>query len=314
MAPTRSCGIHTYTMSAQLNNRNSKRPGFYASSSKPIYEERLLGTEKIQLLKAPGIDSEVMWKQQCFESVYNRLRSKLSESCNADSIIAVFNTHFPISTLSAEDQARTTVTKFKSAFGNILYLKPTAFLNRNGDDVTSKMDQTPRPANVCHLGVLAEISMYEISRAFDQEMTFTVNYFLPLPQSYGKNKYSVPRYPLSPSKSKPPTLGSAEALDANVFSPPLKSSASVNLNKGVLQMEDTYVTPKAAKKDPSAVNLNISDNEAASDIDSEEGLRPQVRSLILVMLSKCPLLEKMLIYNNYFLPAQKAPTLLWKIR
>ena len=63
MAPTRSYGIHDNKMSAQLNNRNSKRPGSYAPSSKPIYEERLLGTDKIQLLKAPGIDSEVMWKQ-----------------------------------------------------------------------------------------------------------------------------------------------------------------------------------------------------------------------------------------------------------
>jgi hypothetical protein len=250
-------------MSSQLNTRFAKRPGQAAASAKPVYEGRLLGSEKIQLLKAPGIDSDVMWKQQCFESVCNRLRAKLSDSCNADSIISVFNAHFPISTLSAENQARMAVTKFKSAFGNISYLKPTAFLNRNGEDKTSQMYQQPRPDNICHLGVTAEISMHEISKAFDREMTFTVEYFLPLPQTCGRSATTASIPDPTNIKTKVPTLGSAEVLDSSVFSPPSKLMPSINLTAKVFDKESDFSTPRVIEKRPSAIDMM--DDEKSSD-------------------------------------------------
>ena len=132
MAPTRSPGILPYIMSSQLNARYPRRGGATPPFSKPSYEERILGDQKISLLKAPGVDSDVMWKQQCFESVYNRLRTKLSDSYSTESLISVFNVHFPISTLPAEDLARSAVTSFKAAFGNVQYLQPTSFLTLNG--------------------------------------------------------------------------------------------------------------------------------------------------------------------------------------
>ena len=270
MAPTRSRGIPVFNMSSQLNTRFSKRPGLSAASAKPTYEGRLLGSEKIQLLKAPGIDSDVMWKQQCFESVYNRLRGKLSDSCNADAIISVFNTHFPISTLSAEDQARMAVIKFRAAFGDLSYLKPTAFLNRNGEDKTSFMYQHPRPANVCHLGVTAEISMCHISKAFDREMTFTVEYFLPLPQTCGRSSL-VPAIQNPPhTKTKAPTLGSAEVLDSNVFSPPSKSSPSINLTDKIFNKEKDFTTPKLADKRASTIEVLIDDKSLEGSIVRED--------------------------------------------
>ena len=64
------------------------------SSSQPTYIERILDTDKIQLLKAPSVKSDVMWKHECFQSVYSRLRGKLSTSCTADMIISVFSEHF----------------------------------------------------------------------------------------------------------------------------------------------------------------------------------------------------------------------------
>ena len=90
--------------------------------------------------------------------------------------------------MPSEDLARVAVTKLQSAFGNVSYLTPTAFLIRNGEDVTGSMYQKPRSANVCHLGVSAEIKMRDISHAFDDDMRFTVDYFLLLPQSFGKSK------------------------------------------------------------------------------------------------------------------------------
>ena len=181
MAPVRSHGIFIYIMSSQFNTRYQKRATPVPFAFKPTYEERLLGSQKIQLLKAPGVDSDVMLKQQCFESLYNRLRTKLNDSCTADNLISVFNAHFPISTLPVEDQARTALAKFKSAFGDIKYFTPTAFLNRNGKDVTGNMYDTPLPAHVCHLEVHAEVRMQDLSSSFDKDMVFLSTTFYPCP-------------------------------------------------------------------------------------------------------------------------------------
>ena len=111
------------------------------------------------------------------------------------------------------------VTKFRSAFGDLSYLKPVAFLNRNGEDKTSLMYQHPRPANICHLGVTAETSIYHISKAFDREMPFTVEYVLPLPQTCDRSVFAPVIQNPSHTKTKVPTLGSAEVLDSNCLAP-----------------------------------------------------------------------------------------------
>ena len=270
MAPTtRSCGILDFIMTSQLNTRYPKRPNSASTSFKPIYESRTLGDQKIQLLKAPGVDSEVMWKQQCFESVYNRLRTKLSDACNADSIISVFNTHFPISTLSAEDQARSAVADFRLAFKDVSFLKPTSFVNRFGDDVTGKMYEKPRPANVCHLGVTAEIDMSVISKAFSSNMMFITDYFLPLPQSSGPSKTSPLRAIKPTTDGTTPTLGTAEVLDTNVFSPPSKKDPSIDLTKQILNVEAGMVTPVASGRrlHPGS---DIEDNVSETDVHQDE--------------------------------------------
>ena len=103
-------------MSAQLNARINRPSTSRSSYSQPTFETRKLGKEKLSLLRAPSIDAAAMWKQQCFQSVYNRLRGKLSPTCNADALIAVFNEHFPLSTLPAEDIARRAVRDFRLSF------------------------------------------------------------------------------------------------------------------------------------------------------------------------------------------------------
>ena len=272
MAPIRSRGILISIMSSQYNTRYQKRTTPAPFAFKPTYEERLLGSQKIQLLKAPGVDSDVMWKQQCFESVYNRLRAKLNDSCSADNLISVFNAHFPISTLPAEDQARTALAKFKSAFGDIKYLSPTAFLNRNGKDVTGHMYDTPRPAHVCHLGVHAEVLMQDISSSFDKDMVFAVDYFLPLPQSAGRSSVTPLRPHPSKKSTDTPTLGSAEVMDAGMFSPSSKSAVAVDLTREVLDTEDSYSTPVLKNKTLSSTDPRSSplqdQEDSADDTDN----------------------------------------------
>ena len=270
MAPIRSRGYLIPNMSFQLNARYPRRNANAGHSLKPIYEERLLGREKIQLLKAPGIDAEVMWKQQCFESVYNRLRAKLNDSCSADNLITVFNSHFPISTLPAEDQARSAVSRFRSAFGNVTYLAPTSFLNRNGEDVTGDMLDTPRPAHVCHLGVTAEIKMHDISTAFDRDTTFSVNYFLPLPQSFGRETLT-PSCLSSPKKTaQPPTLGSAEVMDSTMFSTPSRPPPKINLSKDVLMLEEGFKIPTNNSFQDTAMTQAESDFFQGTNVEADK--------------------------------------------
>ena len=50
------------------------------------------------------------------------------------------------------------------------------------------MYQDPRITNVCHLGIKVEIQVSDISKAFDKDTNYIIDYYLSLPQSFGKNK------------------------------------------------------------------------------------------------------------------------------
>ena len=82
-----------------------------------------------------------MWKQQCFQSVYNRLRRKLSTSCAADMIISVFGEHSPLSTTTAKQEARRVLKLFHQSFRNVDNLVQTVFLDQDSINQTSKMNK-----------------------------------------------------------------------------------------------------------------------------------------------------------------------------
>ena len=121
-------------------------------------------------------------------------------------------------------------------------MKPTAFLNRNGKDITGKMYDTPRPAHVCHLRVHEEVRMQDISNSFDQEMMYFLDYFLLLPQSAGRISISPPLLSTSMKSTSTSKLRSVEVLDANIFSPPSKSEVAMDLTKKVLNTKDEFLT------------------------------------------------------------------------
>ena len=187
-------------------------------NSQPTYAGRTCGKEKIQLLRAPSIESDVMWKQQCFEMVYNRLRSKLSDYSD-DVVISVFNEHFPLSTITAGQEARRIVHAFRNSFSDVENLTPTAFLDRNGNNQPGKMYKTPRPSNICHIGIRASISMESLSEAFDKNSEFILKYYLEFPQSF----YAADSSNLSVSQPCPSqiysVIGNAADMDLIFFIP-----------------------------------------------------------------------------------------------
>ena len=121
----------------------------------------------------------------------------------------------------------------------------------------------PRPVNVYHLGVTDEIGMHHISKAFDSDMKFILKYFLSLPQSCGKTRNPLSRSTSLSTDTKMPTLGTTEAFDANVFSPP--SNSKTNLTSKVLDLEAGMNTPGATVKLQSILEENVSIQETSDD-------------------------------------------------
>ena len=70
------------------------------------FDTRIIGAnERIQLLKAPSMESNKIWKNRAFNYAYNRLRAKLctrtDNEFRPETLITVFSNHFPLSTQNA---------------------------------------------------------------------------------------------------------------------------------------------------------------------------------------------------------------------
>ena len=79
---------------ASTNNRN------------PAFNDRILNGLVIRLLLAPSLDEKAMWKAQAFDFARDTFRGKLSAKISTDNVIAVMGDHFPVSTMTAEQEAR----------------------------------------------------------------------------------------------------------------------------------------------------------------------------------------------------------------
>jgi len=162
------------------------KSSFAKSSYDDDTDELLIGKVIERLPRAPSIESDVTMKQRCFRAVYDRLRPKLIASggdATADVLIAAMSKHFPLDTLTAEEEARRVVHKFRNAFGEVKYLRPLSFIDREGVNRTSEMRRNPRPANICHVGVEARINMGDFTDTMEGK-SYSSEYFLPLRQSY----------------------------------------------------------------------------------------------------------------------------------
>ena len=171
-------------MSSQLHNRGGMTSRNSRSVNRnPVFKDRVLDGTVVRLLAAPTVDDKAMWKAHAFDFARDKFRGKLSNKISADNVIAVMGEHFPVSTMTAEQEARRVIRKFRAAFLDVKNLSPSSFVNVEGVDVTGTMYRDPRPGNVCHLGVEACIPMRKLSEAFGKSPSeYTVAYFLPLPQ------------------------------------------------------------------------------------------------------------------------------------
>jgi hypothetical protein len=84
--------------------------------------------------------------------------------------------------------------------------------------------------------------MSDISTAFNKDTNIVVDYYLSLPQSFGRNKSLLSRPAIVKSLVQNPNLGSAEVLDSSVFSP-TSSATKINLSSKILDLERKMCTP-----------------------------------------------------------------------
>ena len=117
-----------------------------------VYEERWIKRkDNVRLLRAPSIESNIVWKARSLRFAYSVLRPKLGESYSMETLISIFRKHFPLRTQQLEHEAEAVVEKFRNRFNDTSCFSALGFYNASGGNVTGKIHKTPRPANVCFL-------------------------------------------------------------------------------------------------------------------------------------------------------------------
>ena len=144
-----------------------------------------------------------------------------------DEGVSFIGSHFPLSTLTTEEEARRVIRMFRAAFGAVANLEPLAFIYRAGHDRTAIMYRDPRNGNVCHLGIRASIPVNTFSTAFDDKLgNVEMEYYVGLPKSF----QAVPQTKYAPSTLSVDSkglYGAASAvytLDSDIFSPARSST------------------------------------------------------------------------------------------
>ena len=98
----------TYIIMSQIHHRNTYRNTI--TDRHVVYEERKLDGTTMRLIKAPPVDDAPMWKGQAFDFARDRLRGRIGGSVTADSAITIMGEHFPMATMTAEEEARRVVS------------------------------------------------------------------------------------------------------------------------------------------------------------------------------------------------------------
>jgi len=147
-----------------------------------VYEVRLINSkEKVKLLRAPSIESDVVWKARSLQFACSTLRKKLGKPHSAENLISVVSEHFLVGMQQAEHDAEAIVTKFRNCFGDVTYLAPLGFSNSNGDDVTDRMHKTLRSTNACFLETKFELPLSRLGAPFSVYQRCDMIYWLHLP-------------------------------------------------------------------------------------------------------------------------------------
>ena len=113
---------------------------------------------------------------------------KLGKPYSAENLIAVISEHFSVGSQQAEYDAEAIVAKFCNYFGDVTLLSPLGFYDSNGNDVTDRMHQTPRPANACFLETKFELPLSYLGAPFSVYQRCAMTYWLHLPQSGSQHK------------------------------------------------------------------------------------------------------------------------------
>ena len=107
-------------------------------------------------------------------------------------LISVVGKYFDFNTHVANDQAESYVENFNLAFGNVRWLSPLGYFDKQGNDVTRKVRVSSCPPNLAFLLIEACMYLGQLHSAFNATALFTHQYYLPQPQSYKTTGSSTP--------------------------------------------------------------------------------------------------------------------------
>jgi len=271
--------INFTTMSSNIRSSLSSTRRLPANAV--AYEVRLINSsEKVKLLRAPSIESDVVWKARSLQFACTALRKRLGSPHSAEDLISVISEHFPAITQQAELDAEAIVTKFRGCFGDVTYLSPLGFFNANGDDVTEKIHKTRRPVNVCFLETKFELPLSRLGAPFSVYQRCDMSYWLHLPQSCPQIKtasVATASSIISPSDTRKSLFSVATNLQSKfTFNPEveLTEDTAVPLSPINLGGNTTATTSENCSTAASASKAGITagdSGDASGDSNASEG-------------------------------------------
>ena len=92
----------------------------------------------------------------------------------------------------ANDQTESYVETFKLAFGNVRWLSPIGYFDKQENDITRKVRAVSRPPKLAFMLVEARMYLGKLHSTFNGTALFTHQYYLPVPQSYQTIGSSTP--------------------------------------------------------------------------------------------------------------------------
>ena len=135
-----------------------------------VYEKHLIKRkDKVHLLRASSIESEIVWKARSFDFAYIALHSKFGDPHSSEQLIAFVREYFPLDTTQSESNAQIKVTKFRSSFNDVSHLSPLGFYDSDGLDMTDIIYKTPRPINICFFEVKFDLPLAMLGSSFTMD-------------------------------------------------------------------------------------------------------------------------------------------------
>lgn len=173
---------YRYPSFASLNAKPPAKPSDLTRADDFITLQLGESRQSIRVPVMPPIFANTHEKAKCFDYFANQILP-LRHVIPPAEIIAAYAKHFPINTMSAENEAKSIADKIYNAFFDVINLEGRGFFNSRGKEVIFKNAHTKnRPAGLDYFRFISTVNPATIDKRLQQETPVTIEFDLPLPQ------------------------------------------------------------------------------------------------------------------------------------